>query len=292
MAAGEPNRKEEMLTRAIQEFVRTSEQNSLMNSAGDRAWAEPLVGFCRGDDPLFEFFKNDIGPFYWTPLEIFSATFPQEPAASGDLTIISWILPQMEATKADHRKEKTHPAERWTRARHFGEKFNELLRRYIVNTLSAAGHPGVAPMLSPLFAWRDSPRYSIASNWSERHAAFACGLGTFGLCDALITPVGKAVRCGSVVAKITLPATPRPYTDIHAYCLYYSQGTCGECMKRCPVGAIGKNSHDKVKCKHYLIDTMEKFTKEQIGIATPGCGLCQVGVPCESGIPRQEKTIL
>jgi epoxyqueuosine reductase QueG len=29
---------------------------------------------------------------------------------------------------------------------------------------------------------------------SERHAAYAAGLGTFGLCDGLITSVGKAVR--------------------------------------------------------------------------------------------------
>ena len=289
MVTDKSKSEEEWVSGTIREFVRTSEQNSLMNSLGDRAWGEPLVGFCRGDDPLFDFFKNDIGPFHWTPLEIFSATYPEEPAASADLTVITWILPQMDATKADHRRQKTHPAERWTRARHFGEKFNELLRSHVADKLSAAGHPAVAPILSPLFAWRDSSRYSIASNWSERHAAFACGLGTFGLCDGLITSVGKAVRLGSVVAKISLHTQPRPYTDIHAYCLYYSQGACGKCMKRCPVGAIGEKSHDKIKCKSYLIDAMKEFTKEQIGIATPGCGLCQVGVPCESGIPLQGK---
>ena len=43
-----------------------------------------------------------------------------------------------------------------------------------------------------------SEKYGMASCWSERHAAFVSGLGTFGLCDGLITPVGKAMRCGSV----------------------------------------------------------------------------------------------
>ena len=36
----------------------------------------------------------------------------------------------------------------------------------------------------------------------ETHAAHAAGLGTFGLCDGLITPIGKAIRVGSVVAKM------------------------------------------------------------------------------------------
>jgi len=36
-----------------------------------------------------------------------------------------------------------------------------------------------------------------ASSWSERHAAYAAGLGTFSLNDALITPKGIAHRLGS-----------------------------------------------------------------------------------------------
>ena len=46
------------------------------------------------------------------------------------------------------------------------------------------------------------------------------GLGTFGLCDGLITPVGKAVRIGSVIAKVRISSSPRPYNVHHAYCLH------------------------------------------------------------------------
>ena len=60
--------------------------------------------------------------------------------------------------------------------------------------------------------------YAPCSNWSERHAAYAAGLGTFGLCDGLITQVGKAVRVGSVVAQVAVPASKRPYGDHQAYC--------------------------------------------------------------------------
>ena len=46
------------------------------------------------------------------------------------------------------------------------------------------------------------------------------------------------MRVGSVVAKISLQPTPRPYIDHRAYCLYFANGTCGKCIDRCPVGAI------------------------------------------------------
>ena len=70
----------------------------------------------------------------------------------------------------------------------------------------------------------------MASQWSERHAAYASGLGTFGLCDGLITPKGKAVRFASVVTRIKVPPTQRPYKDHHAYCLHYAKGICGMCI--------------------------------------------------------------
>ena len=91
----------------------------------------------------------------------------------------------------------------------------------------------------------NSERFSYASSWSERHAAHAAGLGTFGLCDGLITAKGKAMRVGSVVAKISIEPTPRPYADHRAYCLFFADGTCGKCIDRCPVRAITESGHDK-----------------------------------------------
>jgi len=53
----------------------------------------------------------------------------------------------------------------------------------------------------------ESEGYTFASTWSERHAAHTFGIGTFGLCDGLITSRGKAMRCGSLVANIQIPST-------------------------------------------------------------------------------------
>ena len=105
------------LTQVITDFIETSPHNTLQNNAGDKAFDTPLVGFSRGDDPIYETYKTVVGPFHWTPLEIFNSTFQELSAKSEELTVISWILPQTRATKNDNRKESIYPAERWARAR-------------------------------------------------------------------------------------------------------------------------------------------------------------------------------
>jgi epoxyqueuosine reductase QueG len=166
-----------------------------------------------------------------------------------------------------------------------GEDVNIRLRTHIVDELKKAGYPAVAPMLSHLWKQHMSEKYLFASSWSERHAAYAAGLGTFGLSDGLITEKGKAHRVGSVIAKIGIPSTPRPYTNHHAYCLWYAKGTCGACIKKCPAGAISERGHEKQKCSNY-VDTTNAFVEETYHFKGYGCGLCQVGIPCESRIPE------
>ena len=268
----------------IKDFINRSPENTLKNPANDKAWADPLVGFSRGDDPIYQSYKEHVGPFHWTPLELFNLAFPQSKVGADQLTIISWVLPQTEPTKADLRKETTYPSESWARARIFGEEVNEKLRKHVVATLEASGIEAVAPTLFSQWARKTSDRFGFASTWSERHAAHASGLGTFGLTDGLITPLGQAMRCGSVIARIQIPPTPRPYKDHHAYCLFYSHGTCGKCIQRCPADAVTKSGHDKLKCRAYL-DMTRTYVPAHFGFEGYGCGFCQSGVPCESKIP-------
>ena len=62
------------------------------------------MGFSRGDDPLYDAYKEHVGPFHWTPWEIFTQTFPEIEAKPEDLTVICWVLSQTRATKSDNRK--------------------------------------------------------------------------------------------------------------------------------------------------------------------------------------------
>lgn len=272
----------------ILEFIQRSPENNLQNETNEKAWEDALVGFSRGDDPLYTAFKEYVGPFHWTPLEIFTMTFPDIKATPEELTVISWILPQTEATKRDHREQTVYPAERWARARIFGEAFNQKLRTHLVHALEKEGYKAVAPMLSPEWSRKKSEKYEIASTWSERHAAYASGLGTFGLCDGLITPRGKAMRTGSVVARIQIPPSPRPYTSHQEYCAFFTLGICGKCITRCPVGAITESGHDKTKCFKHTRIACGEYVKTHYGFEGRGCGLCQTNVPCESKIPTKE----
>ncbi len=268
----------------IQRFIQESPLNTMENDARDPAWDSALVGFASGADPMWQQYKEYVGAFHWTPWEVFSQHRPDEKAVPEELTVISWVLPQREMVRKTNRRARKYPSEEWARIRIYGEKFNIALRHHVVRSLEEAGHAAVAPMLVPNWTIVVSERFSYASSWSERHAAHAAGLGTFGLSDGLITARGKAMRVGSIVARISLDPTPRPYADHQAYCLFHAEGTCGKCIDRCPVRAITEAGHDKEKCRQHLFRSRE-YVKETYQFEGYGCGLCQVGVPCESGIP-------
>jgi len=275
----------------IFDFIKTSPENTMRMDPDEPSWKEAIVGFSAGNDPVFDSFKEHVGEFHYTPEEIFNLDFPDKPASPDELTVISWVLVQREATKKDNRAEDFYPSDRWVMARFPGEAFNEALRRHVAESLVNQGVDALAPTLSPNWKMEISPRFSFASRWSERHAAYASGLGTFGLCDGLITPKGKAHRAGSVVARIQLDPTPRPYSDHRAYCLFFFDGTCKACAKRCPVDAIDDNGHDKKVCWDHAGGTCGKYVKEKFKFDGYGCGLCQTKVPCKNGFPCSWRSI-
>jgi len=278
------NISENWIKSIIQDFIATSPFNTMQNGTGEPAWEQALVGFASGTDQIWQQYKEYVGAFHWTPWEVFNQHCPEKNASAEQLTVISWILPQRKSVRKANKQERKYPAEEWARIRVYGEDFNMALRRHIVNRLDKEDCPAVAPMIVPNWTIVKSDRFSYASSWSERHAAHAAGLGTFGLCDGLITAKGKAMRTGSVVARISIKPTPRPYTDHHAYCLYYTDGTCGKCIDRCPARAITEAGHDKEKCRQHLAIS-RKYVKKTYQFEGYGCGLCQVGVPCETMIP-------
>jgi epoxyqueuosine reductase len=268
----------------IRDFIASSPQNTMKNRTDEPAWDDVLVGFASGADSIWQQYKECVGAFHWTPWEVFNQHRPEESAGAEELTVVSWVLPQRELVRKANRRTKKYPAEEWARIRIYGEDFNVALRRHVAKRLEQVGHAAIAPMLVSNWTIVNSERFSYASSWSERHAAHASGLGTFGLCDGLITAKGKAMRVGSVVAKISIEPTPRPYSDHRAYCLFFDNGTCGKCIDRCPVRAITEAGHDKEKCRQHLARSRE-YVKKTYKFEGYGCGLCQVGVPCEAGIP-------
>ena len=276
---------EKFIERVIAKFVRESPANRRKIDGG-RYWQTPLVGFASGDDPLFMRYKKIIGEFHFTPQEFFELTFGRR-KPSKELSVISWVLPAYEDIRKSNRKEARYPSLLWAHARDFGEQFNIKLRNHLVSLLKRKGYKAVAPMNSPHWKQLRSPDVGIASNWSERHIAYTCGLGAFGLSDGLITAKGKAMRVGSVITDLPLKPSEKIYPHHHSNCLYYFNRTCMTCAVRCPAGAITEKGHDKDKCLEYSYSIVSQAKKDEYGVKITGCGLCQTKVPCEFEIPKR-----
>lgn len=266
---------ENRISEEIRTFVRESPANRFPGGT-EPYFDAPLIGFVAAADPLFQEYKQIIGPFHRTPAEILA----------GAAAVISWVLPITHATRESNRPQTQFPSRPWAQTRSFGEQFNAALRRHLTQWLTDQGHPTVAPQLSQEWQELADTPVGIASTWSERHAAYAAGLGTFSLNDALITPKGIAHRCGSVITTLTLAPTPRTYPHFRHNCLYYRNASCGLCIARCPIGAISKDGHDKNACSVYVYKTAVAAVAQEYDVTSTGCGLCQTKVPCEAGIPK------
>jgi len=273
----------------VQAFVVDNPGNRLKDLDGSPLFEEPLVAFAEGEDPLFQDYRRIIGEFHLTPREALerSGTAGKSP---GSVSVISWVLPIAKPTKLANRKETTGPSVHWNQVRWLGQALNDSLGKHVVGLLQEKGYQAMVPDQAPYFEVRQLANGS-ASNWSQRHVAYAAGLGTFSLSDGLITTKGIALRLNSVVTDLKLPASPRKYSSHTANCPFLVNGSCGACIQRCPAGAITAQGHDKLKCRDWL----QSLHKTLLG--KPGymgryaaCGLCQTKVPCESGIPKVKAT--
>lgn len=264
----------EMIRDAIRQFVRERPENRFPD-AGEPYFDAPLVGFAAAGDPLFTEYKQIIGDFHQTPGEILD----------GAATVICWVLPVTLATRESNRREDRWPSREWSFTRSHGENFNTTLRRYLVAWLEDRGRRAVAPQLSPGWRQLDDPAVGVASTWSERHAAYAAGLGSFSLNDGFITERGIAHRLGSVITNLALPPAPRTVPNYRHNCLWFREGSCGICIDRCPAEAISPGGHDKARCREYVYGAVPEAVGERYGVAQTGCGLCQTKVPCEAMTP-------
>ncbi|NLJ34426.1 MAG: 4Fe-4S binding protein [Firmicutes bacterium] len=271
------------LLKAAVQYTKESKANYISKElaispelVGMRMYAEPIMGFASAEDEYFTHLKEQgiIGDHYLHPQEWL-------PRAK---TVISLFLPFSKEVKEGNKRDMVWPSPEWLHARIEGQVFINHLSMYLQGKLVNAGYKSVVPSLDERF-WtsiNDSAKKGVfTSNWSERHAAFICGLGTFGLSKGLITAQGVAGRFGSIITELYLTPSKREYEDLYQYCSY-----CGKCVKNCPVNAISlRSGKDHAICSEFLDKTAQKFTPRY------GCGKCQVNVPCESGIPSRKGSL-
>lgn len=255
------------------EFVKNSSYNYVSK---DAAISKELAGMKIFDAPIFAF--GDAGDCGFQLLKepsIVGEHFltPREWLIGAD-TVISYFFPFTDEVRKSNRNDMFWPSDKWLHGRIEGQSFLNEFSKFLNSELNDAGYESLAPSLDSRFKLR-----AFSSNWSERHAAFVCGLGTFGLSKGMITEKGMAGRFGSIITRLKLEPDVKKYKEIYEYCTM-----CGACAKNCPVNAIDMNTgKDHKKCSDFLDITREKYKPRY------GCGKCQVSVPCERGIPSRLK---
>lgn len=235
-----------------------------------KIFEEPIFAFGAADSEEFLTLKDPqaIGDHFMLPKEWL-------PGAN---TVISFFFPFTDEVIISNRTGKDWPSQEWLHGRIEGQSFIKEFCIFLNSKLIDAGYESLVPAFDPrlrLGCMKNNEFYEYTSNWSERHVAYVCGLGTFGLSKGIITEKGMAGRLGSLVTRLKLEPDHKGYGDIYEYCT-----RCGTCILRCPVEAISlEKGKDHKKCSDFLDLTKEKYKPRY------GCGKCQVSVPCERRIP-------
>ena len=263
------------ISEAAGRFVEESPYNYISGEAalspdcvGMRIYEEPIFAFGTADDELYMKFKSGgvIGNHFMSPAEWLP----------GAKTVIAFFMPYTKIIKAANSADYEWPANLWLHGRYEGQNLIRELLIFMEGFLSRAGFNALAPSADRRYRTGDDTD-KFTSNWSERHVAYACGLGTFGLSKGIITQKGICGRFGSILTDLDLPKDSRNYNDIYEYCTF-----CGACTGHCPASAISLDGgKEHLPCSDFLDKVMEKYSPRY------GCGKCQVNVPCESCIPTQ-----
>jgi len=234
---------------------------------------EPLLGYASAKDPFFTEAKKPevIGAHFMAP----------EEWLPGAKTVISVFLPFSARVREANRLDMTWPAYEWLHGRIEGQAFQVKICRFAEDLLKKEGFAALTPMGDPRISSRNplvndkTEQAFYTTNWSERHAAYAAGLGTFGLSKGLITRKGVAGRYLSVITSAQFEPTERPYRGVYDYCTL-----CGACAANCPAKAISKEKGKlHYPCSEFLDAVKAKHPPYY------GCGKCQVKVPCEDKAP-------
>jgi len=275
------------------EIFNTHELNKLPIDYGSKKiFSDPIFGVSNGDDAIFHKFKEVVGLNHLTPLEMWEANGFTGKAKN--IRIVSIIFPYSNSIRKASKNADKIPADEYCIGRNQADRFMDVVLKDVIKFFHKKGFIATSGMLSDTFNVKTGRK--IYSNWSERHIAFAAGLGTFSLHEGLITEVGCNVRITSVLTNAPMIITKRDSDEPYGNCLYYSKGTCKKCIERCPANAITEEGHDKFKCAEYgryvresIIERLKPYIQPKWtrfnGVLRKrqppvGCAFCQFDIPC------------
>lgn len=293
------------ITETLRDLVSQAPENRLIDFDGVPIFDPPVIGVADGDDPLFRQFQRLVSPNHILPRDVL-IRYASPGANLSYVGVISWALPFSEPVRRSNRDQKW-PSRLYSLARNNGGALIYRISLRLTELCREKGISSIAPSVTDEYDAFRIPVLEFSSTWSERHVAFAAGLGRFGLNGSLITSLGSNVRLGSIVANLELEPAVVDGQDYRAPCLDSKGKVCAVCVERCPVGALNGEGLHKFKCnalrKSIRRRHLSQYPQEMHMISSPvvkngtredgyslGCALCQCGVPCEGIDPFQRRT--
>jgi len=246
----------ELITNKIIEFVK----NYPAKKNVENIWQEPIVGFADANGSYIKALKEIVAPAHMLPED-----FMENPNI-----VISYYIPfTKELAALNMNVEGNMAAQEWSDAYNLTNTMIADISQYIADLLNDMGYRAVPPT-GVVF-----DKQLILSNWSQRHIAYAAGLGTFGINNMLISEKGCCGRYGSVIANI--PVEPDQIVE-EERCLYKKNGSCKKCVQNCFSGALTTEGFDRKKCFEICMLNDAKTGADV-------CGKCDIDIPCAFKAP-------
>ena len=239
-----------IIKKSISDFI----DNYCKKNNLERIWEEPIVGFADVNSDYIKNLKNVVLESHYSPNDFLD-----------DATIIvSYFLPFKREIGKSNKCEGL-PSETWVKSYIVTNKMAQDINENIVNELKGLGYDAVNPMNTGIF-----DRSILKSRWSQRHIAYAAGIGTFGINNLLISEKGSCGRYFSVITNLDVKGDEPIKED---RCMYKKDKSCGVCVKRCEKGALTYEGFDRFKCS-------EACQESERIMGASVCGKCAVDLPC------------
>lgn len=193
-------------------------------------WETPMTGFADAAHPNIRVLKEIVSPTHNMPEDVL-------PDAR---VVLSYYIPFTRELAKTNAEAGRLAAPEWALAYEETNAMFVFLNAHLIAFLEELGYRAAVPQASKTFDWE-----KLKSDWSQRHMAYAAGLGTFGVNNMLITKNGCCGRYNSIVTNLDVePDAPLA----EELCLYKKNGSCLVCVKNCPVGALTTTGYNRKIC--------------------------------------------
>ncbi len=246
-----------------------------------------LLGFQKAGHPVFNKIPEII-PEHLRPSDFLPGFSTDNGVGTIELSVISFAFIFNKRTVEENSSAVCYPSFSWYKSTDMFLEFTSLFREFIKGYFKSNEFRCVFPNTIKekyRIIWKNRIKYST---WSERHIAYACGLGSFGLHGSLITKKGCSHRLMSMVIDQEFKRYDVPDQPWNKNCLSANNIQCGKCIKKCPVNSISTGSRSIVDCLNHESIENKEAAKRFYGKEMEACGLCMAGVPCSTINPMKE----